>query len=146
MKLLLLANIIFLASVANACGPIFRAVFFPPPPPPPTYYTCNRVSNGPPCTGIGSTLDTAADKGCTCKSGAVNQAACPMDQTYYFVYNGAQYCYDTNYNGYVSCVCKAPGPVTTWTPSLQYYQVAVNSNGGISYPYGYPGFYGKKKK
>lgn len=131
MKLLLLANIIFFASVANACGPLVRSVFFPPPPPPPTYYTCQRVSNGPPC--VGSTVAT-----CTCTNGAT-ATSCPNDQNYYY-YSGAMYCYDNNYNGYVTCTCAAG----TWTPNYSYYQVAVNSNGGISYN-GFYG-YGKKKK
>ena len=137
MKYSVLVSLICLATTANACGPIFNAIFRPPPPPP-TYYQCRQVSNGPPC--VGATIDK-----CVCTNGLSDQTSCANDNSFFgFNYNAAQYCgASVQYSGYSSCTCKTP--TGAWAPNYNYYQVAVNSNGQVSYGgWGWP--YGRKKR
>ena len=137
MKILLLISLICLSGLANACGPIFNAIFRPPSPPP-TNVACQQVSNGPPC--IGSTVTN-----CVCSNGqTVTSAICPNNNNNFFFNNGQQCCSLNNqYSGYVSCTCAAG----TWVPNYSYYQVQVSSSGQCSFG-GFGGFntFGKRNE
>ena len=136
MKIILLVNLICLSGLANACGPIFNAIFRPPPPPP-TNVACQQVSNGPPC--LGSTITN-----CVCSNGVtVTSAICPNNNNNLFFNNGQQCCFNSNqYSGYVSCTCAAG----TWVPQYSYYQVQVSSNGQCQGFNGFNGFNGFGKR